>query len=62
MQIRAVAADPLTQTYTREVRLEKWQSAKLVAAETYTLNGSMYLREEVLLMLKVAGFGGRNTQ
>jgi SAM-dependent methyltransferase len=56
MQIRAVAADPLTQTYTREVRLEKWQSGKLVAAESYRLKESMYLREEVLLMLKVAGF------
>ena len=57
MQIRSVAADPLTQTYTREVRLEKWQSGKLVATESYTLKESMYLREEVLLMLKVAGFG-----
>ena len=28
MQIRSVAADPLTQTYTREVRLEKWLSGK----------------------------------
>jgi len=56
MQIRAVAADPLTQTYTREVRLEKWASGQLVARESYTLRGSMYLREELLLMLQVAGF------
>ena len=56
LQIRAVAADPLTQTYTREVRLEKWRFGKLLAAESYTLLGSMYLREELLLMLKVAGF------
>ena len=56
MQIRALAADPLTQTYTREVRLQKWASGKLVASESYTLRESMYLREEILLMLKVAGF------
>src|SRR4029079_10958499 len=46
----------LTQTYTREVRLEKWASGQLVARESYTLRGSMYLREELLLMLQVAGF------
>jgi SAM-dependent methyltransferase len=62
MQIRALAADPLTQTYTREVRLEKWASGKLVASESYSLRGSMYLREEVLLMLKVAGFETTNVQ
>jgi SAM-dependent methyltransferase len=56
MQIRSLAADPLTQTHTREVRLEKRVAGQLVAAESYTLRDSMYLREEILLMLKVAGF------
>ena len=49
--------DPLEQTYTREVRLEKWVAGSLVSAEQYELRGNMYLRNEVELMLRVAGFG-----
>jgi SAM-dependent methyltransferase len=48
--------DPLEQTYTREVRLEKWQNGKLAAAETYSLRGNMYFKPELLLMLSTAGF------
>lgn len=53
---RTVALDPLEQSYTREVRLEKWVESVQVASETYTLRGNMYFKNEVLLMLKVAGF------
>jgi len=56
-QFRIVNIDPLEQTYTRAVRLEKWQSGQLIAAEEYTLRGNFYFKNELLLMLKVAGFG-----
>ncbi|MEJ2600970.1 MAG: hypothetical protein P8Z00_21740, partial [Anaerolineales bacterium] len=42
--------------YVRQVRLEKWISGEKVASEEYTLRGNMYLKNEVLLMLRVAGF------
>ncbi len=55
-RFRLVDVDPLEQSFTRQVRLEKWQSGKLIASEEYTLRGNMYLKNELLLMLKVAGF------
>jgi SAM-dependent methyltransferase len=57
-RFRLVSLDPLEQTYTREVRLEKWESGSLVASEEYRLRGNMYLKSEVVLMLRVAGFRG----
>ena len=56
-RFRIVQIDPLEQSYTRQVRLEKWASGALVASEEYTLRGNMYFKNELLLMLKVAGFG-----
>jgi SAM-dependent methyltransferase len=55
-RFRILALDPLDQTVTRQVRLEKWQAGVLVAAEEYTLRGRMYFRDELLLMLRLAGF------
>jgi SAM-dependent methyltransferase len=55
-QFRLVHVDPLEQSYTREVRLEKWSNRKLVTSEEYTLRGNMYFKNELLLMLKTAGF------
>jgi len=55
-RFRDLEFDPLEQSFTREVRLEKWQSGKLVAAEEYALRGNIYFKQELLLMLKVAGF------
>lgn len=55
-QFRTVHVDPLEQSYTRQVRLEKWSNSKIVASEEYTLRGNMYFKNEVLLMLTVAGF------
>ena len=55
-RFRLLHVDPLEQNFTRQVRLEKWQSGKLIAAEEYTLRENMYLKNELLLMLKVAGF------
>jgi SAM-dependent methyltransferase len=55
-QFRMVNVDPLEQNYTRQVRLEKWSDNALVASEEYTLRGSIYFKNELLLMLSVAGF------
>jgi SAM-dependent methyltransferase len=55
-RFRFLSVDPLEQTYTREVQLEKWRDGELVATETYVLRGNMYLKPEMLLMLQVAGF------
>ncbi len=55
-RFRSVAVDPLDQTYTREVRLEKWREGALIASEEYLLRGNMYLKSEVALMLRMAGF------
>lgn len=53
---RMISVDPLEQSYTREVRLEKWDSGALVASEAYTLRGQMYFKNELLLLLQIAGF------
>ncbi len=55
-RFRNTAVDPLEQTYSREVRLEKWVAGTLVSSEQYQLRGDMYLKNEVELMLRVAGF------
>jgi SAM-dependent methyltransferase len=53
---RTIDIDPLEQSYTRQVRLEKWVGGAAVASEEYTLRGNMYFKNEVMLMLELAGF------
>ncbi|MFZ0544975.1 MAG: class I SAM-dependent methyltransferase [Candidatus Promineifilaceae bacterium] len=53
---RATGLDPLEQSYSRQVRLEKWQDGRLVAEEELSLTGYMYFKPELLLRLQVAGF------
>lgn len=55
-RFRMVDLDPLEQTFTRQVRLEKRVSGELVASEESTLRGSMVFKSELILMLHVAGF------
>lgn len=55
-RVRYLDMNPLEQCFTRQVRIEKWQSGKLVAAEEHIMRANMYLKNELLLMLKVAGF------
>ena len=55
-RFRIVHIDPLEQSCTRQVRLEKWDSGELVATEEYTLRENMYFKNELLLMLRIAGF------
>lgn len=56
LRIRAVAASPMRQTYTREMRIEKWIGGEMAAQETATLVGNMYLPSEVGALLREAGF------
>lgn len=56
IRFRLLDVDPLEQNFTRQVHLEKWQSGRLIASEEYALRENMYLKNELLLMLKVAGF------
>ncbi|MGB3713727.1 MAG: class I SAM-dependent methyltransferase [Candidatus Promineifilaceae bacterium] len=54
---RMLHLDPLEQSYTRQMRVEKWLERQLIAQEERTLQGQMYFMHEVVLMLEKAGFG-----
>jgi len=53
---RLVSTDMLEQTYVCEVRIEKWVSGELAATQQASMHGSIYMKNEVILMLQVAGF------
>jgi hypothetical protein len=53
---RRLDLNPLEQSFTSQVRIEKWQDGRLVAQEELSLTGLMYFKNELLLMLQVAGF------
>ncbi len=55
-RFRLVSANMLEQSHVRQVRVEKWVAGQLVASEEATMRGDMYLKNEMLLMLQVAGF------
>ncbi len=55
-RFRFIDTDPLEQTYTRQVQLEKWKAGILIASEEYTLRGNIYFKNELMLMLRIAGF------
>lgn len=55
-RFRTVQVDPLEQSFTRQVRLEKWEAGRLAASEEYSLRGNTYFKPELLLMLKTTGF------
>jgi len=56
-QQRLLSVDPLEQSMVRQVRIEKWAEGKLISSEAYTQHRTLYLPNEVRLMLRVAGFG-----
>ena len=56
LQSRVLDLDPLEQRLTLEIRVERWRDGKLEAEETRTLTSTMYLKNEVVLMLRDAGF------
>lgn len=51
-----LSVDPLKQETVRQVRIEKWGAGKLVGSEEHTQCRTLYLPNEVRLMLEVAGF------
>lgn len=55
-RFRLVNADLLEQRYVRQIRVEKWVAGRLVASQEDTLHTDVYLKNELLLMLQVAGF------
>jgi len=56
-QQRVLSVDPLEQSMVRQVRIEKWAEGKLISSEEYTQHRTLYLPNEVRLMLQAAGFG-----
>jgi SAM-dependent methyltransferase len=55
-QQRMLSVDPLEQKMVRQVRIEKWVEGKLISSQEYTQHRTLYLPNEVLLMLQMAGF------
>jgi SAM-dependent methyltransferase len=53
---RALAIDPLDQTIVYELRADKWVDGRHVASERHALTTRMYFRDELVLMLRNAGF------
>lgn len=56
MRSRIADLDPLEQVVTLQMRAELWQDGQLVGVEERTLTGNIYFKNELLLMLKQAGF------
>jgi SAM-dependent methyltransferase len=53
---RTVELDPLEQCFTRQVQLEKRVDGETIDSEEYTLRGNIYFKNEIVLMLNLAGF------
>ena len=54
---RLVAVDPLDQSYTLEMRAERWRDDVLEAEEIHRLDARCYFVHELRLLLERAGFG-----
>ena len=55
--MRGVDFDPLEQTLVREMRAELYRDGEVIKSETHRLNHMLYFKNDVLLMLRLAGFG-----
>ena len=51
-----LSLDPLEQAMVRQVRIEKWVAGELAGVQELTQHRALYLPNEVLLMLRAAGF------
>ena len=56
LQGRLAAFDPLEQVATREIRAFLWREGELVKQEEYVLLERLYFRNELVAMLRTAGF------
>ncbi|MEJ7791117.1 MAG: class I SAM-dependent methyltransferase [Gaiellaceae bacterium] len=54
---RIVGLDPLAQQVSWEMRAFMWRDGELAAQEEHRLTTTLYFRDELVLMLKCAGFG-----
>jgi len=57
-----VELEPLEQQLTMEIHAERWRNGELEAEETRTLTVTMYMKNELELMLKQAGFANVEVQ
>ena len=53
---REVEFDPLRQDVTLEIRARLWRGESMLKEESYTLRSCIYFAQEIVLMLKDAGF------
>jgi hypothetical protein len=56
MSLRLVRVEPLDQKVTMEIHMQRWRDETLEAEEKYQLDIGMYFKNEMLMMLEVAGF------
>ena len=56
LRSRVVDMDPLDQSFRLELRAFKWQGGELVAQEEHELSMRCYFQDQLVLMLRAAGF------
>jgi SAM-dependent methyltransferase len=56
LSVRLLDLDPLRQLTTLEIRAEEWRDGELQRREEHVLTMRLYLRNEILLLLELAGF------
>jgi hypothetical protein len=56
MSSRLVRVEPLDQKVTMEIHMQRWWDETLEAEDKYQLDIGMYFKNEMLMMLEVAGF------
>lgn len=54
--VRIISQDPLNGTAVKQIRFRVWQGDELIEEEIQTLESEGYLKDELLLMLELAGF------
>ena len=56
LRVRLLDVDPLDQSHSTEIHVEKWQQGRLVAEEKRRISIRGYSRDELLFMIERAGF------
>jgi SAM-dependent methyltransferase len=56
LNTRVLEFDPLTQATSREIRVEHWRDGELLESESWPIRLNIYFRNELVNMLKLAGF------
>ena len=56
LRARLMDLDPLEQVMTLQTHAERWRDGVLIAQEDHTLKGSLYFKNELVMMLERAGF------